>query len=808
MAKRFLCALLCGALVFAQSSPVFAKSECSMDITEGEDATARSAESGFTFDVNGEERSSGDIVDAIRSVSDNDVAKIKLTEDVTVDCAEKIVQSAGSLTIDLNGHVLLVEDAEESGSGNFFGYIQVTGQDTALTVKDSSEGKTGKLKSDLRHDGRDSYPERHALINVCNHANFALLSGTIEAENAITGETADEIYVGGKIAADKVGVKCWSSDLIMEKAEISVVCTEKPDYFIPATVDFSGENMTIRDSVIEYSGRNVYGPARALYAIGSREFVIEGSVIRCDTDENSHGSAMYIDGAPDNFILNNVKIVNESKDDNIAPDGAIIKLREKTTLSANGIDVDVKSAAGALGWKVEESGLVTPSGDRMESAAYINDINVNVSAGYDADGVVGLGHYTNCESSVKSAKGWAHAYAASYVRDPEGKTSFENSRFRAVTTKKKNLKWQDNAYGGHVEYDSTVVLKNNCSFYSKGGYRNAAFYVEREFAGNMSLAEGCHWVNSNNRTITDPAKVSYALVTDGSVTPSDSPAPVSIAKKCSFSWSDTGTVKAPRLYYDGTVREPEVILKNKADNTVLTEGVDYTVTYAPKSSRAKITTDQAGAFKVVIEGRGNYSGSITRYYTVKKLPLADAYNDGTGILSYSRKNGGEVEYDPKGAKLEISVSVNGIEVAGDDFDKCFKIGYARNKAVRNVADRKPPVLILKGRGNFSGTLTVPFSINPCDISSENITATISDAVYSTRAGAYMKKPVVKYGSKKLKPGRDYTLKYYLSVSDGEPRYEEVGRDYIAQKGDVIRVEIRGKGNYDEDTARFVDYSVK
>lgn len=816
MNKRFICALLCSAMIFTETLSVFAA---------GNSDSNALADAGFSMTVDGEDKSYGNIVDAICSVETGEEAEIKLTKDVSIKGTKKVVLSAGTLTVDLNGHVLSVDSADViSSSTNRKGYIQVKGSDARLIIKDTSEGAKGKLKTSLK--GEEFTYNTLGLINVCNHAALDFLSGTIEAETGITGEEADEIYVSGKIAADCIGINCMESNLEIRDTDISVANTKNANKNIVHAVDFFGGNfcdngnLIIKNSNITCRSDFNYNSCYALSAGGgadaySFKHLIEDTSFKVDARNGANATAIQIGFAPETLIMKNVDIdtvVSEER----ATNGVVVTLGKKTTLSANSIDVRVESKGSVVGWDIGPAYI----GDYGLSNAIINDIDVKAIGGNSSSGIKGAGHYTNAKSSVKVSRGWAYAYEAANFGLAEGKTSFENSSFKSVSTQKKDFYDYHRTYGGYISehYNANeVVLKNNCSFYAKGGKEQAAFTVLGDNAERLRLADGCHWADAGNSRIDDPSKAAYALVTDGSavpVVPSDDDGedavPVSISKKCSFSWAETETSRAPKIYYDGTAKEPAVIIKKKADKSVLTEGEDYTVTYAPKSRRSTITTDQAGAFKVVIEGRGKYTGKITKYYNVKKLSLKDAYNDGEGALTYSVVSGNSLIFDPNGVKPEITVSFNGIKINEEDFGKCFKVSYARNKAVRAADHRKAPVVVLKGRGNFTGTLAIPFAINKCAIDSDEITATQADAAYSSRPGAFMKKPVLKYGRKKLKLGRDYTIEGYQvrQGAEGEAEFVDADRSFAPESGSLVRVIIKGKGNYDETTTRIVEYSVR
>ncbi|MBE5926960.1 MAG: hypothetical protein E7270_08380 [Lachnospiraceae bacterium] len=69
----------------------------------------------------------------------------------------------------------------------------------------------------------------------------------------------------------------------------------------------------------------------------------------------------------------------------------------------------------------------------------------------------------------------------------------------------------------------------------------------------------------------------------------------------------TATLSSRSYIYSGTAKQPSVTVKY--GSKVLTKGIDYTVTY---SNNLNI-----GTAKVIITGKGNYKGTITKTFTIK-----------------------------------------------------------------------------------------------------------------------------------------------------------------------------------------------
>jgi len=86
--------------------------------------------------------------------------------------------------------------------------------------------------------------------------------------------------------------------------------------------------------------------------------------------------------------------------------------------------------------------------------------------------------------------------------------------------------------------------------------------------------------------------------------------------------------------YNGQAQEPTVTVQD--GSTVLTLGTDYTVTYSNNTNAALSTA--ATAPTVTITGAGNYSGTVTKTFTIQKANITSLTAPTTEELTY---NGGD-----------------------------------------------------------------------------------------------------------------------------------------------------------------------
>jgi len=141
-------------------------------------------------------------------------------------------------------------------------------------------------------------------------------------------------------------------------------------------------------------------------------------------------------------------------------------------------------------------------------------------------------------------------------------------------------------------------------------------------------------------------------------------------------------------------------------------------------------------------------------------------NQGSGTLTYT----GTVSYTREGAKpidrITLRNRTTGAELkAGTD----YTVSYANNTAVTTETVRasgKTPVMKIKGKGNYAGTINIAFSISEASLAERQAegglkaaaTATVFDA---KKADTYQYQPKIKVtdGKKTLSAKKDYTVTY-------------------------------------------------
>ena len=283
--------------------------------------------------------------------------------------------------------------------------------------------------------------------------------------------------------------------------------------------------------------------------------------------------------------------------------------------------------------------------------------------------------------------------------------------------------------------------------------------------------------------------------------------------------------------YDGTAKEPVITVTDNttAPGTVLVKDENYTVSY--------LNNKDAGIATVIVTGMGSYAGTVTKNFNITPKPLAAemisvspgtftfngslqrpdvTVTDGTIMKAndYTVINSGNVNQGTyyvtvigqgnyKGTITNVAqtkYTITPLSIAEADVN-LYELpsyvydGTAKNPSVREVLVNNyvvpttgydvsygtnivagPASITITGKGNFTGTKTVNFTIAQKEITSDMILLSNTEYIYTGE----LKKPevTVKQGETTLTLDTDYTL-------------SNNGGIYVGQ----YDVTVTGKGNY-------------
>lgn len=151
-------------------------------------------------------------------------------------------------------------------------------------------------------------------------------------------------------------------------------------------------------------------------------------------------------------------------------------------------------------------------------------------------------------------------------------------------------------------------------------------------------------------------------------------------------------VTVPDCTYDGTAQEPKVTVTMGDSRLVLDK--DYTVSYQDNID--------VGIGKVIVTGKGLYHGTIEAEFDINPAKISGATLSTT---TYT--------YNGKVKKPSVTVKNGSKKVSSGN----YTVTYASGR--KNVGKYKVTV---KGKGNFTGTKTLYFTINPKTTSMSKVTS--------------------------------------------------------------------------------------
>ncbi|MCR5782136.1 MAG: leucine-rich repeat protein [Clostridia bacterium] len=214
--------------------------------------------------------------------------------------------------------------------------------------------------------------------------------------------------------------------------------------------------------------------------------------------------------------------------------------------------------------------------------------------------------------------------------------------------------------------------------------------------------------------------------------------------------------------YNSSVQKPTVTVKNAA-GTTLTKDTSYTVSYSADSKAP-------GSYTVKVTGNGNYTGTVSKTYTITKQALAASRI----TLSWTSK-----AYNSSVQKPSVTVK----NAAGTTLTKntSYTVSYS--------ADSKAPgsyTVKITGKGYFTGTISKTYTITKQALAASRITLSWTSKTYN----GSVQKPTVTVKNAAgtvLTEGTSYTLSWsgdcraagtYTVTVNGTGRYSgSVGKSF-------------------------------
>ncbi|MBD5474426.1 MAG: hypothetical protein HDR17_00305 [Lachnospiraceae bacterium] len=243
--------------------------------------------------------------------------------------------------------------------------------------------------------------------------------------------------------------------------------------------------------------------------------------------------------------------------------------------------------------------------------------------------------------------------------------------------------------------------------------------------------------------------------------------------KVEFSFGNTSVYTGKPIRDDDVKVMVDVKSNGETVTRPLTKGTDYEVEY---TNNVKVGTATA-----TFTGKNAYSGKLKKTFKIT------AYDISRVKISLDKS----YSYVKGGCKPEPVVKFGSQTLkAGTD----YTLAYKQNNAAGSLA-----VLTVKGKGNFTGSVTKEYEITTQDIGKMTVTA--ADKVYQNKKNIYATTvQVTDTNGKKLAAGKDYDKNMEYSYAErtlinktykkaGDP----IGVDDIIPAGTMLNVKITAKG---------------
>ncbi len=206
---------------------------------------------------------------------------------------------------------------------------------------------------------------------------------------------------------------------------------------------------------------------------------------------------------------------------------------------------------------------------------------------------------------------------------------------------------------------------------------------------------------------------------------------------------------------------------------VLLEGTSYTVVY----KRNGVVADEfvsRGDITIELTGMGNFEGTITKTYTIKKASFTKA----TISLSQSSK-----VFTGEALSTTVTIKLGEKTIDSSNYDISYLLD---NVEVEEMINVNTYTIKVTGKGDYTDSISTTFNITAFDISNTTVNEYTSLFSYNKET----QKPVItlNYGLLTLENNSDFTTQYYLGSLTGNlvENPIDAGTYFIV---------LKGKGNY-------------
>lgn len=613
----------------------------------------------------------------------------------------------------------------------------------AVTVKDGST--TLKLNKDysVEYSNNTDATENQAKVTVTGMGNY---SGTVERTFTIAPQSVAANKIKAEVIKTGKGSYCKVSingKVITDKANYSLTITDAEGNTKDETnLDLKGKYKIEVSLAKNYKGSAVINNSVCKRTVEDLKAVIVGTDEAKTLYESGKYSIPYTGGAhkpaiqvtDENGGTLQTKYYSVAYTNNTNAGTATITITGKGDYSGTQnvtFTITPKQAE-----KVEVSvAKKTYTGDKITPAVTVKADNKKLKAGTDYE-ISGWNNNTNAsEEAQVSVK------LKNYVAKSGTPNDVITQNFTIDPAKITSVKLGTSYFKGNgIEIKPTLTINAGKLVVAKD-----AVYAEND--DYTATYSGCSTVS------TSKSKASVIVEGKGNYTGK---------KEVKYSVTKEPLSKAQvdnivdHVYTGSEIKVDDEIAMTSIGGEKINIKDDklYTVTY--KNNK------MAGTASVTIKAKSTddclYSGSRTLKFKINKAELSSMID--VTSLAPKTYTGSKQTYTAAEVKVAATPKVTA--------DSPYKISYKDNV---NAGTAK---MILTGTGNYTGTVEIPFVIDPCDMKSVAITLQSTSVSLGGGSSALAKIKQAVYGKLKLKANKDYTISYRSSYQPGRAAINVTG----------------------------------
>ncbi|SDB32669.1 fibronectin type III domain-containing protein [Eubacterium oxidoreducens] len=684
--------------------------------------------------------------------------------------------SGGSTTVEINGGrvkvgekcAIVVTLSSSDGST-----IKVLANDTAgetdCYYKDGAAASWAELED---ASGVDLDFDQMAVTTI------GVLSDISEATVTIDSDAMKKAYTGGDVRLDASDytVTFGGSNIPLTSDDYTISYSNNVEVGDDATITFTGSNYFDNDTSVSATYKIRYDLSSGLTLTPNSTLTYTGSAITLTsgtytlTYTNSGYSATLTEsggGAVGDYYLenytNNINAgTNTASVDVVAEESSSLYMGTGTvnySIAAKPISETTVAAIADKTWTgrsitgLDDEIILTDGGYTLEQGTdytimgYYNNINPSTSGSPATITIAGCNNYNGT------------TIATFIINDSDGDLKVELADSTATYT-----------YTGLPIKPEIVVYASNWETqYGSGarvdvGNSYSTVYSNNVDAGSTATitvtgSDGSNW---EGQTATTNFTILRKNLTDADT--DESSIEVTINSTHTYDGSAQNDVDLD-VTYSYTYSDGSGGTHTQVNE--LEEGTDYTISGYSNNVNA-------GTATVMISGTGNYTGMLTKTFTIHQKSISDATVSVADIAQQPFNPNGSVEVNPVITDSETGATL----VQGTD----YTLSFENNDQIGTAT------ITITGIGNYTGSRTKTFNIGSRSINTgENSDITVSFASgnyhgYSAYSAVAANLPapsvVVKDGSVTLTEGVDYSVSY--------PNNTTVGTKHVL---------ITGMGNY-------------